>query len=166
MKKFKFPITSLALATAFAIVISCSEQDEMPVANQQNQSNTQSLAGKMHSAGRVGGELSSVGDPLALETAKAWTANYRTKNPDDIRSHFFGFEIIQQILNEAGCVGIRIYYANDENGEKKLVLVGVDAEGNDLLPLDGEMMMMDGGEGNTIADASWPCPDYCPDEDL
>ena len=77
--------------------------------------------------------------------------------------HFFGSEIIQQILSESECVGIRIYYAIDENGEKKLILVGVDSNGENLLPAAGGKIS-DGG--NQLADYSWPCPDYCPGNGL
>lgn len=162
MKNFKTTLTSLVFAALFATVISCSEQDEIANPIQTNGNGTQGTAVKTRSSGRVGGELfhTEVGDPLDLTIAKSWTANYRAKNPDEIRAHFFGTEIIEQILAEAGCVGIRMYYALDENGEKKLLLVGVDADGNDLLPLN-----TNGGrsasEGDIVGDYSFPCPTYC-----
>jgi hypothetical protein len=168
MKKLNSLAVPMVVAIAFACVLSCSEQDEMPVVNNSNQGQSpNTLNTKTRTSGRVGGETfnSAVGDPIDLATAKAWAANYREKNPGDTKGHFFGFEIIQQILSEAGCVGIRIYYALDEQGEKKLLIVGVDAEGNDLLPSGGEMMM-DGGGENTIADYSFPCPNHCPEEEL
>jgi hypothetical protein len=87
--------------------------------------------------------------------AKAWTANYRETYPVEIEAHFFGREIINQILSEEGCVGIRIYYALDENGNRQLLLVGVNANGDNLLP------SVTNNE-NIIADMSYPCPTFCP----
>jgi hypothetical protein len=103
----------------------------------------------------------SEGKPIDLATAKEWAKNYREtmKNPDDTVAHFFGFEIIEKILAEDGCMGIRIYYGLNEKGEKQLMLVGANDIGDNLLPAEGKELM-DGG--NTIADMSIPCPSYCP----
>lgn len=98
------------------------------------------------------------GGPLPLETATQWIRNYRDGNPDQLQAHFFGNEIIKQLLAEEGCVGIRIYYALDENGQRQLLLVGTDSKGEDLLPAPGGRT--DEG-GNIIADYSLPCPSYC-----
>jgi hypothetical protein len=165
MKKLNSLAVPMVVAITFACVLSCSEQDEMPVVNNSNQGQSpNTLNTKTRTSGRVGGETfnSAVGDPIDLATAKSWAANYREKNPGDTKGHFFGFEIIQQILNEAGCVGIRMYYGIDENGKKQIMLVGVDSDGENIIP-NGENFL--DGEG-IVADASWPCPDYCPEEDL
>jgi len=154
--------TYWAIAFVSAFIISCSDQDEVPAANQNNTSNSLLQgSGKTHAGARVGSGVynTQVGDPIDLITAKEWTANYQDTNPEKIKAHFFGSEIIQQILAETGAVGIRIYYALDEKGEQKLLLVGVDSEGNDLLPLEGASLL--DGEENTIADYSLPCPSYC-----
>ncbi|MBI3218426.1 MAG: hypothetical protein HYZ44_02845 [Bacteroidetes bacterium] len=102
------------------------------------------------------------GAPIELKTAKEWAANYRAtlKDPKNDRvAHFFGFEIIQQILAEADCVGIRIYYGIDDKGEKQLMLVGADKSGENLLPTEEKALA---GGGNIVADMSFPCPSYCP----
>jgi hypothetical protein len=103
------------------------------------------------------------GRPIDLATAKKWVAKYRAslKDPNDIRAHFFGSEIIKKILNEPGCVGIRIYYALDDSGKKQLLLVGTDATGGNLLPSTNT-----DSNGNTIADESGTCPPDCPPNDL
>jgi hypothetical protein len=166
MKKITFSVYYLMIALLFACVMSCSEQDESPVSQDAIDSNSPSLAsGKNQSKGaRIEGGLDvTVGDPIDLITAKAWATNYRLKNPNTTRGHFFGNEIINQILNEEGCIGIRMYYGIDEKGNKQLMLVGVDSNGEDLLPSLGESL--DGG-GNIIGDASFPCPDYCPTGEL
>src|SRR5690606_41368645 len=72
-------------------------------------------------------------------------------------SHFLGREHLQNLLNQEGCLGIRIYYANSlrlngwqrfllaisnflrkdlagAEGEEHLILVGSTREGKDQLP--------------------------------
>lgn len=56
--------------------------------------------------------------------------------------------IIDTVLSQSGCVGIRIYYGKLDNGNYTLVLVGVDTAGNDL-------------SNGTIAQAIMPCPPEC-----
>lgn len=84
-----------------------------------------------------------------LETAAKWTANYREKNPDKIRSHFFGYKIIRKILDQEGCVGIRCYYSLDDKGVQQLIMVGANAQEEDLY-------------NGIIAEISRPCPPMCP----
>jgi hypothetical protein len=86
------------------------------------------------------------GAAIELAQAVSWTTNYRTKAEPGvegvvIKAHFFGREILQKLLEQEGCMGIRMYYARDERGQKQLVLVGADAEGNDI-----ESMVVDGSK--------------------
>lgn len=70
---------------------------------------------------------------ITLTEAAEMTKNYRdTINTGDTIAHAFGAQAIQAILDQTGCVGIRIYYGLDENGAQQLVLVGVDSSENDL----------------------------------
>ena len=159
MKKTKSLFPLMVFALTLSCVVSCDDQDEKLEAKNESLS-------KAIPSGRFESDFNgSEGDPIDLTTAKQWTANYRSKleSPNEVSAHYFGSEIIQQILSESNCVGIRIYYAIDENGEKKLILVGVDSEGENLLPSSGGKIS-DGG--NTLADYSWPCPDYCPGNGL
>jgi hypothetical protein len=89
------------------------------------------------------------GEEFPLSTAAEWTANYRIENPNGVKAHFFGHVIIERILAQLGCVGIRCYYALDENGKQQLIIVGVDSNENDLY------------EG-VIAERSLTCPPRCP----
>jgi hypothetical protein len=166
MKKNKIFNSVVVCVLLFMGTLSCDdEQNEMPIKQNEISSVSNSLS-KGSAKGRVSAPdfNGSEGDPIDLATAQEWAANYRSvsSNPDEILSHYFGFEIIQDILKQSSCVGIRIYYAIDETGEKKLILVGVDAAGENLLPVAG------GGttEGNIMADYSYPCPTYCPGNSL
>lgn len=86
---------------------------------------------------------------ITLQEASEWTANYRDASAaGSTIAHFFGKDAIQAILNQSNCVGIRIYYAIDDVGEKQLVLVGANAAENDLY------------EG-LLADRGYGCPVNC-----
>lgn len=65
-----------------------------------------------------------------------------------IKGGAFNRDIVDKILSQSGCVGIRLYYANLDNGNPTMVMVGVNAEGDDM------------SEG-TIAQAILPCPPIC-----
>lgn len=89
------------------------------------------------------------GEQISLATAHDWTKNYRISVAQgDTQAHFFGMNIINSILAQTGVVGIRMYYAIDDNGAKQLVLVGSDANEDDLY-------------NGIIADKSIGCPSIC-----
>ena len=86
---------------------------------------------------------------IPLATASQWTKNYRDANPSGVTiAHFYGKEAIMAILSQANCVGIRIYYALDDNGAKQLILVGANAAENDLY-------------NGLLAERSVKCPEQC-----
>jgi hypothetical protein len=97
------------------------------------------------------------GAPIELNLAAQWTKNHRHRNPKDIISQFFGREILNTILSQEDCLGIRIYYANDQKlngwqkfwisvsnfllsvianvgGQLHFIITGVTADGQDQLP--------------------------------
>ena len=91
----------------------------------------------------------SEGAFISLEEGAVMTANYRnTIQSGDTIGQFIGVEIINRILAQKNCVGIRFYYAIDENGSKNIVCVGVDENENDLY-------------AGLIADQFKKCPPRC-----
>jgi len=46
---------------------------------------------------------------------------------------FIGKNILNKLLEQPGCIGINIYNAINEKGEKTFVLVGLDKDNNTLL---------------------------------
>lgn len=89
------------------------------------------------------------GAPIELEKAAEWTANYRqTISSDGVKAYFYGKDILNQILTQDGCMGIRIYFAIDGNGQKQMVLVGADANEKDMT-------------NGIVADFGFPCPTHC-----
>lgn len=87
-------------------------------------------------------------EEFPLELAAKWTKNYREKNPKQPLAHFFGEKILKKILKQKDCVGLRIYYALDEKGEKQLIIVGTDKKENDIY-------------NGVIAERSFMCPPFC-----
>ncbi|HEY8783844.1 MAG TPA: hypothetical protein VIM16_19600 [Mucilaginibacter sp.] len=96
------------------------------------------------------------GGPIELNLAASWTKNYRDKHPGETISQFFGKEILEKILAQKNCLGIRFYYAHDKplnrwqrcvvsvsnfilkvvgniDGHKHLIIVGVMADGADQI---------------------------------
>ncbi|WP_324671756.1 hypothetical protein [Hymenobacter sp. GOD-10R] len=73
------------------------------------------------------------GESIDHKLAGQWTRNHREANPSEIQGHFFGHKILENILQQKGCIGIRMYYALDEENNRHLVLVGVDKDRNDML---------------------------------
>jgi hypothetical protein len=79
-----------------------------------------------------------------------------------VKGHFFGRDIINKILGQPGCMGIRIYHAINDNAEKTLVLIGADDRGKDMWPSDSSGKGKLKGGGNTVGDQAVPCPPNCP----
>ncbi|MEO0038238.1 MAG: hypothetical protein RIQ59_1449 [Bacteroidota bacterium] len=91
----------------------------------------------------------SEGEIISLETGAVMTASFRnTITPGDIIGQYIGADIINRILAQKDCVGIRFYYAMDDNNSKNLVCVGVDENENDLC-------------SGLIANHFISCPPHC-----
>lgn len=87
---------------------------------------------------------------ISINDAAELTRNYRESSESGaIIAEFFGREALERILAQEGCVGIRCYYGQKEDGKPALVLVGADANEEDLL------------DGSEIAQAGDPCPPNC-----
>src|SRR5687767_2563775 len=87
------------------------------------------------------------GDPITLTAGGTMTARFRTNYPSLTKGCFFGRDILLDILNQTGCKGIRMYFAQDSNNVLQLVIAGADANEDDMC--------------NLIGDVSRPCPPYC-----
>jgi len=102
------------------------------------------------------------GAEIDLKLAAQWTKNHRDRYPHNSISQFFGNEILNRLLQQPGCLGIRIYYGNGQRlngwqkfifaianflkkylagaiGDDHFILVGTNAHGHDLLPADGKV---------------------------
>lgn len=88
------------------------------------------------------------GGPIERADARRWTANYRASGTGKTNSHLFGAETVKQLLEQPGCVGLRLYYALNDEGQQQMLLVATDAEGSDLPESD-------------VLDKSMICPPDC-----
>lgn len=85
---------------------------------------------------------------ISLTEAAQFTENYRNNNPNEILALYYSKDAIMDILNQPNCVGIRTYYAEKNNGDKTLVIVGVEANENDMV-------------NGVLAEFGTPCPNRC-----
>ena len=89
----------------------------------------------------------SIGDAVAHATRHRGGGAHR---PGD--SGAFNAKPLQELLAQPGCMGTRFYMGRNERGERSVVLVGVDAKGNNM-------------SSGVVLNSHLPCPPFCPDED-
>jgi len=75
----------------------------------------------------------AVGEEISHEMATDFVKAYEESHPGEVRGYYIGRNIIDQILAQPGCVGMRFYYGLNQEGQKTLVYLGVDADGKDLV---------------------------------
>jgi hypothetical protein len=85
---------------------------------------------------------------ISLENASVLTANFRQKFPDSITANAYNKKQMLLLLNQTNCEGFRVYNGIDALGVQQLVIVGVDANGDDLFR-------------GILIDQAQPCPTVC-----
>jgi hypothetical protein len=75
----------------------------------------------------------TVGEKISHETAAEFILSYDKAYPDDIKWFSMGKNVLEQILAQPGCAGIRFYNGINEKGQKTLVYVGMDCDGKDIV---------------------------------
>jgi len=70
---------------------------------------------------------------------------------DAVIAQYFGKELVDKILAQPGCVGVRLYYGKNANGKSGVIILGVDKYGKDMIT------------GVLAWPTSKPCPPYCGD---
>jgi hypothetical protein len=96
-------------------------------------------------------------DTITLETAQDWAAKWKENavtylSKNQLKAFLIPGIDVSQVLAEEGVVNVRSYLGIDENNEPHLMIIGVDADGND---------MIDDSKGWFIYDFSEPCPNIC-----
>lgn len=91
------------------------------------------------------------GSAIDITTAADYTANYRLEYPGSVQAIFMGKDILNSILAQEGCMGIRVYLGKTAAGSSdfELVFVGADANENDMIV------------GGIVADNGSRCPPAC-----
>lgn len=67
----------------------------------------------------------------------------------------FSAEAFRKLLDQPGCVGVRIYYGMNEDLKICAILVGVDAQDRDMVGA------LKGGEEDVIIELGKFCPPFC-----
>jgi hypothetical protein len=89
---------------------------------------------------------------ITLQQAQEWATTWRENPLHIIKAFLIPQADFVQLLAEKNVVDIRAYVGTDENGEQKLMLVGVNDKGQDLI---------DEANNQNIYDFTQPCPDFC-----
>ena len=85
---------------------------------------------------------------ISLADASALTKAYRDAKISEVKAGAIAKDQVLQLLNQSGCVGMRIYFGRNKDGTLAPVLVGIDASDNDLTK-------------GIILEQIWPCPPIC-----
>lgn len=95
----------------------------------------------------------NTGSIITLEKAQNLASAFNEKYTDETISSFIGANNVKQILEQEGCVGLRIYNGfNNETNRISLVIIGVDKDEKELV------------EKGIIYDELTTCPYMCPVE--
>jgi hypothetical protein len=78
-------------------------------------------------------KVAAIGEEIGLELGTQFIKDYQIANPTDAQYYVIGRNIIDEILAQPGCVGLRFYNAFNEIGEKTLVYVGLNEEGKAIV---------------------------------
>jgi len=84
---------------------------------------------------------------IALADAAALTKRHRDAKVSAEKSGAFHKDQVLKLLDQKGCVGLRIHYGRNADDTPALVLTGIDASDSDLTGL--------------ILEMHYPCPPVC-----
>lgn len=91
----------------------------------------------------------TVGAHIGFELGAKMVKDFQDQFPTENTGFYVGSNIIESILAQPGCVGIKMFNALDENGCKTMVFVGLDETGRHILQYNtvdnnGELVKKDG----------------------
>ncbi len=97
--------------------------------------------------------LNAVGEAIDHTLAATMIKDFQEEFPTEKIGHYIGRDILDTILAQPGCVGIRFYNALNEAGIKTLVYIGVDANEKVITKYTcvngkGEMVSEEGSVGD------------------
>jgi hypothetical protein len=85
---------------------------------------------------------------ISLKDAAVLTKRHQAADPKGLKAGAFHKDQVLELLNQPGCVGLRVYYGRNADGTPTPVLTGIDAADNDLT-------------AGTILEIIYPCPPWC-----
>ena len=119
---------------------------------------------------------------LKPQEANAMTGEYRErkvsvglKADEYTRSEYFGIHQVMALLEQPGCIGLRIHHAKrweDADGKStepgkgelkpRVLLTGVDAKGHDMPIKASRAGLKDADDGGQALGDGFTCPRHCP----
>jgi hypothetical protein len=92
--------------------------------------------------------------------AQQWIDNYqKSAGPGAIKAEFFGFRRLSELLGQGEAIGVRIYYAKNDEGADRLILVAVTPAEKNIARIDGSK------GGGMVLEEGVGCPPYCNNTD-
>jgi hypothetical protein len=85
---------------------------------------------------------------ITLEEAAAHTKRHRDAKVHAVNAGAFHKDQVLELLNQPGCVGLRIYHGRDKDGSPTFVLAAMDKADNDLT-------------SGILLEWLYPCPPVC-----
>ncbi|MGA3287054.1 MAG: hypothetical protein ABSD46_06490 [Bacteroidota bacterium] len=71
---------------------------------------------------------------ISFQEAKSLIKTFqRITASDAVIAQYFGKNIVDKILAQPGCVGVRMYYGKHTNGKPGMIIMGVDKNGKDIV---------------------------------
>jgi hypothetical protein len=101
-------------------------------------------------------DFQSIGGEISHEVAAKMVKDHHDKYTTEASSSYIiGKNIIGQILSQPGCVGLRFFDALNEEGNKTLVYVGIDAKGKSIMEIttvneDGKLAVIRATSGDQL----------------
>lgn len=77
--------------------------------------------------------VNAIGEEIGYQLGTQMVNDYKSANPTDVLFYEIGRNILDQILAQPGCAGIKFYNAYNEMGQKTLVYVGLNSDGKAIL---------------------------------
>lgn len=102
-----------------------------------------------------------VGSLVPMKTVQSQIVAYHKEVGDvETRAVAFGKTTIDAVLAQKGCVGVRFYFVKGKDGQKTLVLVGIDKDGKDIKNAANPNARTNDDSGIVGGDGV-PCPQHC-----
>jgi hypothetical protein len=107
---------------------------------------------------------------ISLSAAKGLISNYKKQKENLLTNTLqaanvlpdcetFDRDAFDTLLKQDGCTSVRIYFGMDEKNMVRLVIVGVDANDNDIVPQQTRSLEDD---TSVIIEDGLRCPEMCP----
>lgn len=107
---------------------------------------------------------------ICLEKAEAWTEAWRSQDGtftdhQNLKAFLIPLEDLKEVIKEPNVANVRAYIGIDKSNDNEphLIIVGVNAEGEDIIykAAGKGCVDTDGTENTGLYDFSDPCPTTC-----